>query len=514
MSIQVYFFQNFEKKKNSTKQPVLSTGTEFLCLLKEDTGVIEPEIEISLASNNPISYTYAYIPSWNRYYFVNNWEFAVGMRWRAYLEEDVMASFKTQIGALTPYVLRSSTEYDPLLSDSFYPATNSWVSTETAVPNPFDYSTGEYVIGIISAPETNTTADNSLGAVRYWHCGATKMREFISYIMSSVFMQRYYSNVLEGVTDSMVKNFVDPLQYIESIKWYPFPTRTIEYPIFKKPNIGWFDTTDDNDMPTLGVLSTKYKTFNGDSYKITLPKNPNATVGKEFLKYAPYTQYELNFQPFGVLPLNAEYLGNRTELYLDITVDYTSGMGRLSLGTSNQRADVGIYNAQIGVPVSLAQITEDILGASTSMASGILSAVGSVAGATTSMLRYSAQTGNLFAKTTHAVGNMLEGASAFLQATNDAIDRMSPQCERVGSNGTILSYIGDNHGATLIMKYCDVCGVDNDHFGRPLYKKPSHNIAGFNNAYIMCGEGENHINCYGIEKDIISSYLIGGFFYE
>ena len=52
---------------------------------------------------------------------------------------------------------------------------------------------------------------------------------------------------------------------------------------------------------------------------------------------------------------------------------------------------------------------------------------------------------------------------------------------------------------------------NNDEFGKPLCATVALNtIPGF----IKCGDGEHSISCYGNEKDIISDYMTGGFFYE
>ena len=517
MGIQVYFYDNFRKRKNSTLIPPSNSGTEYICLLKDDTSVTAPEIELSLASSNPVSYTYAYIPSFSRYYFVNDWTYVLG-RWTASLSVDVLASFRTEIGALSPYVLRSSSAYDEDISDALYVATNSWNANETSIPTPFDYSTGEFVIGIISPPSQVTgSTDNEFGCVRYWHCGVSRMKDFITYLMSSVFIQRHLSNAVEGITDSMVKNFSDPLQYIESIRWYPFPTRTIEYPIYQKPKIGWFDTENDNDMPTLGVLLTKYKTFSGDTYSIDIPKNPYASnSGQEYLRFPPYTQYELRYQPFGVIPLNAGLIGGKSKIYFTYTVDYLSGMCRMSVGTQSDKADLGVYNAQVGVDVSLAQITEDVLGASVSMGTGIISAMSSVASASTLMASSSLTKGSI--KKLSMIGEagsmITDGINKFLTGTNDAINQIAPQCERSGTNGMILSYIGEFATPVLIMRYCGSVGTAPEYFGRPLYKKITSIGAVPTGTYLLCGEGADDINGYSIERLAIDEYLTGGFFYE
>ena len=71
MALTVTFYSNFTKKENSTKQPT-GTGTDLTCVLKSPTSVTAPKIEVTLTSGDPVSYTYAYIPTFHRYYFVSD----------------------------------------------------------------------------------------------------------------------------------------------------------------------------------------------------------------------------------------------------------------------------------------------------------------------------------------------------------------------------------------------------------------------------------------------------------
>ena len=56
---------NFSKRKNSTKQPVITTWTEYECSFKKPTSARNPVVELA---TNIHSYDYAYIDDFNRYY--------------------------------------------------------------------------------------------------------------------------------------------------------------------------------------------------------------------------------------------------------------------------------------------------------------------------------------------------------------------------------------------------------------------------------------------------------------
>ena len=128
MSIQANFYKN-NKRVNSTKVPALSTGDFAVMVeLKEVTNLFTPTLIITRdvfhdsQDNliNPMEYNYVYLADFGRYYFVRSWSWVLG-RWECDLEVDVLASFKTQIGNTTAYVMRSFSNADPDIIDTKYP---------------------------------------------------------------------------------------------------------------------------------------------------------------------------------------------------------------------------------------------------------------------------------------------------------------------------------------------------------------------------------------------------------
>ena len=110
-------FYNIGKKRDSTLQP--EQGTTVQVQLKAPCSITEPIITITTATA-PV-FTYAYIPSFHRYYFIREWTYRNAI-WEASLTVDVLASFKTLIRGLTCYIDRSASNYDGSIIDTLYPA--------------------------------------------------------------------------------------------------------------------------------------------------------------------------------------------------------------------------------------------------------------------------------------------------------------------------------------------------------------------------------------------------------
>lgn len=91
--MKVRFYQ-FSKRNKSTAVPS-GTYQEVDCQLKEATSITNPTL--LLQTFTAYNYNYAYVPDWNRYYFIADCQSNNNM-WEVQLQEDVLASFKTEIG--------------------------------------------------------------------------------------------------------------------------------------------------------------------------------------------------------------------------------------------------------------------------------------------------------------------------------------------------------------------------------------------------------------------------------
>lgn len=81
--------------ENNRVSKVLSNKFEMTGTLRGETNVVNPEILIEHA--NPTGYNYAYIPEFNRYYFINEFTAVRNGLWRVRLAVDVLETYKTQI---------------------------------------------------------------------------------------------------------------------------------------------------------------------------------------------------------------------------------------------------------------------------------------------------------------------------------------------------------------------------------------------------------------------------------
>ena len=94
---------------------VLTDSISLLGTLKTETSIIRPEIFIEM--ENPSGYNYAYIPEFNRYYFINDITSVNNDLWRISMNVDVLESFKDEILSQNCIVEKSTVDFDLYLPD-------------------------------------------------------------------------------------------------------------------------------------------------------------------------------------------------------------------------------------------------------------------------------------------------------------------------------------------------------------------------------------------------------------
>lgn len=456
----------FSKKKNSTKIPTNNTVQEtFSCKLMDNSGMINPGFlfdfqALILQGHNPYDYNYAYVQEWSRYYFISDWSYNLGL-WQATMTIDVLASHKTDIGTLNTYILRSASNYDRYLPDSLYPVkSGATFATKQQNLNPFAtaYASGYFVVGLINGDT------GGYGAVNYYVFTASNFRTFCNYLLSNT----AYYNVTD-ITDDLLKVLYNPFQYVVSCTWLPVQPDMQSVAMSSVP-IGWWSIP-----ATCNRLSGYVRT--GGTVTVEIPRNPEATT-KPFMNGEPYTEYYLDFPPFGAFSISADNLINAQANLLDMAwdVDCITGMGRLQMGI-NSSQPFNIVHGQIGVPIQLAQMTPDVFGQlQQSLGSTGFPAVDNII----------TKLGN--------VGNAL-------------IAKMSPM-QTTGSTG---GFMAGYYPIKITGIFHGVAEENLSEFGAPCCKSLTINtLAG----YVLCAHGDFSGTCTETETEMINGFLTSGFFYE
>lgn len=509
-------FYNFTKRSNSTALPS-SGATSLSCQLKENTNMVNPTLVILNvpAAWNPI-WNYVRIPGFDRYYFINNWRWLNGV-WECDCICDVLASFKTQIGGLTEYVLRSSFAYNGQVVDLQYVTTAETRVNSTMLDNRFQsvYAGGYYVLGVIS--NDNSSA---MGAVTYYQMTPGQLAALKQYMMSDTFLADQGLNV-QTITDvlpnELLKTLYDPFKYIASCIWMPFPMAQIPSSLKTLESIafGWWTPTDGGTNiqgyrinPT-GYVATIYA--NNSNGRLPIYGHPQRLDRGVFLDHAPFADRMLYYPPFGSIPINDDSIIGGDFIRVEITVDMVMGDAILTVyhdrpaGNDNytNMGVIGRVAAPLGVPIQLAQSTIDINGSVT--AAETMAVQGTVS---TFVSKAASGPATLGGAVSAIFKTAKSAVTSTVSAIGDVLSNPVGQLQTSGSNGSVAQYSTHPY---FVQKWRIVANDDNTQKGRPLCEvRVLNTIPGF----IMVDSPDVPIACMESERQQIIAFLSGGFYYE
>lgn len=455
--MQAEFWIAFDKRNNSTKQPA-GPGTIHNVRLKEDCSMLHPVF--ILQSDN--MYNYCYFRG--RYFFVDDVISLANNLTEYHCSIDVLATWKAFLSTDYQYVTRAGSQSDPDIIDNYYPAKST--GTLSTYPLTTIHSaivtTGYYVIGVVGG------AGASSGAVNYYAMSASDLNDLLNFMFDIT----GYNIDPSEISQNLQKALINPFQYIVSANWFP-GTMPAGTPVHIK--FGWWETGAGQGAGVLLDASTRTEThsmvLSMSSYKH--PKD--ILLGLHYLSFQPYTRMLLNCYMFGTVPLDPlwfpSYAGN-----LIINIDRFTGVGELII-QNDSSAVVYKSTAQMGVPVQLAQLSQNLMASAISGVEGVISM---------------------------AEGRIASGASGVASAIQCAM----PQMATTGSNGSNIAY---NTTPSITFTHYDIVNIDKSHFGAPLCKNV---MLGSLTGFIMCEDPDAQVPGTKTERDQLNAYLAGGFFYE
>lgn len=508
--MEIDFFVNFYKKKNSTKRPVVGGLVDRQIVqgnLKEPCSILHPVVSFQAPIQTNMHddfFRYAYIPAFSRYYWVKDWTWNNGL-WVCSMEVDVLATYRGDIGEQTEYILRtdsSTSDFNGAISDRMYPATTDFDVQNVAYTTPYgigdSISNGTYVVGIIAG--ANTATEGSVGAVAYYAMTVTEFSKLRQVLFGEEGLEDMgLIEIIQSVatwketdmTENIFKTMYNPYQYIVSCTWFPVGKTDMVGAQQTGIKVGWwmYDSLSGKKLTQFTGV------FNWGTQHV--PNHPQAPTRGKYLNYAPYTKVTL-WGKFGSIPIDTSYIEVGDYVTVLDTVDFITGQCLTQVFVSDNpqatgRVQINKTEYMLGVPIQLAQIGRDYLGAVTSAVdAGVKAAEGGVRGFLAG----------------GAVGAVVGAIGSAGGAIANTIETAMPQMMTSGINGSFISI-----GVGTIMTVIHYVIVDEDiaHKGRPLCEmRRIDTLTGF----VLCGDGEIDLNAYDEEREAVSRFLLTGFFWE
>lgn len=299
-------FYTHSKRQNSLKLP--SGGDTVSCVLKDNTSLIAPELE--LKCNTSPKWNYCYISEFSRYYYISDWQYDRGV-WTAVLSVDVLTSWQSNILNTTAFIEYSSSNYSLDYIDNRVVSTNAKeverevISSELSVFN----ATGCYILSVIS---TDANGDN--GACAVYALTQPLLKQFSSTITSQSFF--------DGLWESLKNTFANPFDAIVSCRWIPFSyeslsgTETMIKVMYVETGV-------------LGKLLTS--NFKGQNVTMNMPRAGN---NPSFLDSGTFTTATLYLPFVGIVPLDIDAYYKSDTFSISMDCDVVTGDIVYTIGTS------------------------------------------------------------------------------------------------------------------------------------------------------------------------------------
>ena len=466
MSFKVNLY-SLSKRDNSTKRPNANTSTiEYDCILKDGSSLFTPAIQLDIGLvTDPSQYNYAYIPVFGRYYFIEDWYFSDRL-WTARMNVDVLATYKTQIGNSSLYVMRAAGDHDGSIIDTLYPAKTGCSFASDTKNNPWQSNC--FVIGVVSA-------DASFGSIEYYAMTAGELRSMcLALTDPATIIDSVYDFDVTELSTGLQLALVDPIQYVKSCIMLPVSKGDIT-------NLGSGQTVKACRFDA-GTGNKVYPTSRiTNSYSFSIQKHPDTNARGNYVNSKPFTNITLTIPPWGCIDIDTSVTANASTLSVEVEVDPISGKGVLVVKANN--IVLNRLEAQVGVPISLSSVTRDYIGAATS-------ALGAVGGAISGFM------GN--------IGGFIGAASG----VGNAVESLMPRAQTIGTTGSFVSNRGDFR---LDHQFFRPVPDDNTHNGRPLCQVRQINTL---SGYMLIQDGDVQIAGTASEDSKIRNYLETGFYYE
>lgn len=454
--MKIKYWTSFSKRKNSTKQP--SGGTEVDVTLKQPCSLEAP----SFILNDSNAFNISYVSAFGHYYFVTDKTYLTNDTVQVDCVQDVLATYKTNIGSTSALIARSSTVYDTHLKDDMVSIKNSYVAEESS---PYSFVFDEEGCFILSC--VNNHAAHS-GYVANYVLTYSEFRAIAVWMSGG---GNYGPDTYDDVVAFFVTNVSDVLGCIRAVKWIPLPYSTVSAMGSSGPvYLGKYNTN------VTGVLINTDALYH-DGGSVTISQ----IMGNDFRAADPYASVDVFIPYYGIVSLPPQYCVNGIQYTYYVDVINGECFVRLySMGTGQSKLLASVsYN--IGVETPIAQ-------AGRNAGAAIQSAVGAMAGL--------ASGSPLLA--------MKEGVGIISAFAQSGISAKGTQGGRAMAHYNELVVYVTTHDTT---SPDDLTAL----YGRPCMQVLQINTL---SGYVQCIDASVAISGPAEDRDQINTFLNSGFYYE
>lgn len=444
---------HFSKRKNSTKRPTWQ-GAEVPCHLKSATTFQSPTFILQRPMNDMLQFNYA---KWaDHYYFIDSTTSINAGQTEISCTEDVLATYKNEIGSYTCFIERSNHQ-DPLLDDPLYLPTEEWQKQDTIVAQPVNVFVngyaGNYIMRIVgnAGVETYYVTEKQLGLIVRFMYTADNFQELIN--------------------NETTKFLFDPAKYIIDLKWLPFRSSNF-LSIASEVNLGYWNS----GVQALLIGGASNSPVVHFSYNLELTNPLYSNTDFRFYN-GNFSRYFVQLPCIGVIPVDITKTNNG-QLLADYYFDAYSGISEVHLKSGS--SVIGHYQCQMTVPVNIA-------GTNVNIGDALIGGLSTVSSAMT--------------------GNALGVTSGVLNTVHSIL---SPEVTSIGAVGTVGGIL--NNLESSVICYTRMSTEPNG--ASEGYADGNTRKISTCSGYLRSRNASIEISGFTGDQEAVNNYLNSGFYYE
>ena len=453
--MEVLFFTEFSKRKNSTKVPNDELGITKTVYLKGTTDKVNPTFFLNGADD------YVYCKAWGMYYFVHRIGYDIDGAQMVYCNIDVLATFKEQILSTKSFVKYSSSSFNRKIIDDRVARITDTIWNHEEYPSVFvdsetDFN-NEYVFFVTVGGEYSGEVYD--GGYNYYVFTETGWNDFCALLCNGDYdedIKKFFASVDSGLISCRRM----------PIKPESLPTTGVESIRIGRVNI---------DYPAL-KLSQRYihRTIHAE-----IP-----TYKSDFNQWSPYVRLKIYIPFIGTVDLPTDLFKDDTVL-IDYVIDLVSGQMDVHICHNSLNNIVQTYTTEIGgqLPTSVNNVNLAKVAAHGASAVGLLAAK-------------------------NVVGAMAQASMAVSSGLSDNIGNK-------GSFGGGRSEVLQSQFILYSIYWSSVFSPDNADF-TALYGRPCYNVKkiGDLTGYVETIDFRIDISSLDVFKDMINSLMDSGVYLE
>lgn len=481
MAFTVTLYQ-FQKRKNSTLQPSALQGVELNCELKQPTSYKDPVFTFFVEDAFP--WNYLQWDSW--YYFIEDVVSVRNDLFEVHCRLDVLATYKTAIGATSAFVL-----YDTTANSEIIDTRLSQKTTATVRQNSDSFafaSTGCVVLGIVGGKDAD--GEGKTGMFAMSEANAAALLDSVSdWVTDSNGLDLSIPSSVQGIdgaAEYLVKGLYTYIsQFLATGKAPDCIKSAIWLPVSPEDFIGGSDEPIYLGQYNTGIRGRRLSVGTANNRNVTIAIPWQAT---DWRRNAPYHQIYISIDNAGIVAIPPSEIIDCSSLLITAELSASGAIRYEICRTTGNAKPILTMQGQIG--------------GSYLVGSSNINPVTAMAGSIGGILGFGASLG------APGVSQAVGGGAASIMG---AMSSLQPVPHSVGGGGG--GFVG-TYGVTVTSVFHDT-NVSPDsvaaRIGTPsMAVKTIGSLSGF----IQTRGASVNASCYDDVRAEINSLMDGGFFYE